>query len=213
MAIPAYKDRGGVNTSTGSASLNLSVPATRAARDILLAIVDINTGTALTPPAGWTLLRDSGQFNQSRVVVWMRECDGSEAASYTFTWGEVCQCSGVIACYTPGQSGGPTAAMTASSGSISSSTSLALAGIAAAPPGLLVGVIATFGANGGVTPPGTMTERMDAVNGNNLDMDLADEVFAGGATGTRTFTWTTAIASKAGALILLPAGGGPRMIV
>lgn len=88
----------GVGTTTNQAaggSITVNKPANVVAKDVLFAFIwnDKNLGASatVTTPAGWTLLataQSSGfTANQYRLSVYYRVSDGTDGASYTWTFG------------------------------------------------------------------------------------------------------------------------------
>src|SRR5438067_355847 len=69
-----------------SSKINLPVPAPISPGDVLVAIVDVLYSSSVTPPAGWTPIRNDVNVtgNHLRQAVYFRVVTGGEPASYTW---------------------------------------------------------------------------------------------------------------------------------
>lgn len=79
-----------VGTSTGgdfTDEVTVSVPAGTQDGDYMVALVTANDGTGITPPVGWTLVREDLFTTTSGVAMWVYErVAASEPADYTWSW-------------------------------------------------------------------------------------------------------------------------------
>ena len=80
--------RGASSAANATATtLVLPKPAGVVAGDVLLAAVAARGGPAITPPAGWTLVRLDANGSTLRQAIYVHMAGASEPASYTFTPG------------------------------------------------------------------------------------------------------------------------------
>lgn len=81
----SYESSASASNTSGTA-LVITKPASTASGDMLVVIVvqDGSEGTAVTLPAGWTLIHDI-VVSSSRTTVAYKEAGGSEGENYTFT--------------------------------------------------------------------------------------------------------------------------------
>ena len=83
-------------------SLVLPVPAGVATNDVLIAFVDVNTAPAITPPAGWTLIRSDTALGSGNAIIqsaYYHVAGASEPASYTWTLASSHAASGGMLAY------------------------------------------------------------------------------------------------------------------
>ena len=207
--------------------LDVAVPAGSTLGDTMIASIGIRPCSnvpagactvAVTPPAGWTLVRGVDQTSGGgtggegdRLFVYQRIATATEPATYTWTF------TGP-----PGNAGAAGSIATFQGVDVSSPI-VAEAGQATASslshdaPGIDTGIVAntmlvaTFTANasGSWTPPGTMTEMQDLSSSaapNTVGLTLATAMefrAATGVTGTRTATFSASPGATTGATHLL----------
>ena len=90
------------STSGGSSQVTIPVPAGVVANDVMIAQVTVRggSGTTLTAPAGWSLIRrDSDTTLQISEGIYLRVVSGSEPASYTWNFTAGNDAAGGIAAY------------------------------------------------------------------------------------------------------------------
>lgn len=176
-------------------TLTISVPAGTVADDVMVASVALRPSTVnITAPAGWTLIRlvDQNGGNTNRLATYYRVADGSEPASYTWTFtgathtgavGGIASFSGVdTATPIDSEAGQATAADTNHTAPDVTTTVTG---------GMLV-TIHEFSSAVTWTSPGGMTEAVDVASlptpdtlGLSMEMNY-EQRSATGATGTRT---------------------------
>jgi hypothetical protein len=167
---PAYGSAtSAANASAGAASLSIARPASTASGHFLVAgiTVDGGSGTTITPPAGWTLIRRQNSTTATNVsIATYYRVAGSEAGPYVWTFSPSVRASGGIIRFTGvdnsnpinvsnGNAGGPGTALSATQVTTTVANT-ALVGFLGTDTG------ATFTASGG-TP---LTERIDVRNTN-----------------------------------------------
>jgi len=144
------------------------------ADDFLLTQITLDSGAAtVTPPGGWTYLRDDGNGG-IRQYLFYRIASGGEPVSYTWTISNG-ESSGATSSFRGVDTGSPIdvhggQSVPGSNEITAPSVTTTVADV------LLVGF---FGHDDGLSidPPGTMTERWDAASGQTTT-EGADEVFA-----------------------------------
>ena len=169
-------------------SVNIPRPAGLVAGDAMLATIATRGGPTITPPAGWTLVRQDVSGTTMRQAVFVRIAGASEPTTYVFTLSSSQSAAGGIVAYSGVD---PTGPIDAHGGGVNaSSTSITAPSITTTGPGaMLVGLfgIAQLTTQ---TPPAGMTERYDqavpSTNTYKVTTAGADELApAAGATGTR----------------------------
>jgi MSHA biogenesis protein MshQ len=180
-----------------SSELTIDKPAGTSQGDVMLASISVRTSAiSVTPPAGWTPLRDTQQAagDSLRLLTYYRVATTGEPANYTFTFsggthagavGGITSYSGVDTT-TPidAQAGGVTASAT---------THIAPTVSASVPDDMLV-TVHSYASSGTWTVPPGMAESVDVASGTptastGVSMQInREERAASGATGTRTAT-------------------------
>jgi hypothetical protein len=196
-----------------SSTLTIARPATAAPGNVLVAVVAARqtSGVALSPPAGWTLLRrDSSSSGASLTqAVYIKVAGASEPASYVWTLGNKNAAAGAILAYAGVDASSPVAAH---SGRYISSGTVMTAPAVSAPAGAIV--LGFFGNNDAwpTTPPAGMTERVEALADGYWGVGVEGSDFLvtnAGTTGDKTAKSGTSNSSNIGQLVALrPAGGG-----
>ena len=169
----------------------------------------MNTAPAITPPAGWTLIRSDTALGSGNAIIqsaYYHVAGASEPASYTWTLASSHAASGGMLAYSGVStsnpidvSGGQTASSSANLTAPSVVTTVANA--------MLVGL---YGMNGirTLTQPAGMAERLEVANasGEKVTSEAADVVKAtAGATGTKVAT-SASSGKNVGQLIALRPG-------
>lgn len=177
--------------------------------DFLFAAIQVNSTTAITPPAGWTLREDTPvNGTTSHVSVYWKVAAG-EPGTWTFTLAAAQTCQGFVGVW-PGQDTGATPVDVSSENQAPpNSASLVAPGVTTTQANDLV--IAAWFWNGNRTvsaSPGDMTIRHQVTGGPGLV--IADGVqAAAGSTGTKTLTIASVTSWGAQLLAVKPAGGTP----
>ena len=201
---------------TSGSTIDLPVPAIVATDDLMIAQIAYNAtgGGIITPPAGWTLIDETGG-NGVTQALYYRVATASEPTTYSFTLssGATDTASGAITLY----DGVDTASPIDASGAQSNASAAAVTAPSISTTAANATLVAFYAVrdDGNGTPPAGMTERTDvnsAQGGAAADETLAlsaDETLgSAGSTGARTAT-TDATAGSIGALVALtPASGG-----
>ena len=208
-ASPVFKSASYATNNAIATTLVVPRPATFATGDLLLASIAIRGSSTISPPAGWTVIRNDLNGTNLRQVTWWKIATASEPATYTFTFSAGRLSAGAIHAY-----GGvhPTNPIDVSSGSINaSSTSLTATGVTTTVANDRLVAFYSMTTNATVTPPAGMTERgeqpgsestlprMTVIEGS--DQALA----AAGATGNRVATASAAATSIGQLFALRPA--------
>lgn len=175
--------------------LTINRPANAAAGDVMIASIAVRPSTiAVTPPAGWTLIRQVPQPNANSSVLstYYRVAGAAEPASYTWTFGGGAHTGAVggIA----GFSGVDTTTPIDDENGVATASSVNHAAPSVATTqsdGMLV-TVHELTSSRTWTPPGGMTEAVDIAsltpnNAGGISMEMNYEPRpATGATGTRT---------------------------
>ena len=200
----------GANTKT--TTLVLPRPSGTVSGDVLLASVALRSTTAITAPAGWTLVRVDPRATVFRQAIYVHVAGGAEPASYTWTFASARPAVGTIAAYSGVDSANP---IVAHSGidSAGSASITAPSLTTTVPNTRLLGFFAIVGTTT-IGPPGGMTERTEVATpagvSNPLTASLDDQpIPATGATGSRVATAAISAANIGQLVALRPGGGGP----
>jgi hypothetical protein len=187
----AFRSATAAANATAS-TLTLTRPTAVQAGDVLLATVDARGNPSVTPPSGWTLVRNDANSTTQVKATYSRVATASEPASWTFTLSAAQAASGAVLDYTGVDTTTPVAA---SAGQINNnwgvSTQTAPTVTTTAANSVVVSLFGT--SNAASATPGTgLTERADAASTAGsfaVDTEAADRVVAtAGATGTSTAT-------------------------
>jgi CSLREA domain-containing protein len=177
--------------SGGGNSITIARPAGVTTGDVLLASIAQPNDGAVTPPAGWTLIRSDVQGTSVRQDLFYRVATGSEPASYVFNLAQSGQSAGAIVAYDGVDTTSPIdvhggQANTASASYTAPSVTPTVSGA----------TLVAFYANttGTVTtPPAGMTERADHPSAAGATEIADEELVSAGSTGTRTATGTSSV--------------------
>ena len=177
---------------TNSTSLAISGPASTVPNDVMLASIDARggTGTAITAPSGWTLVRRDNSGTRLAKATYYKVAGASEPASYTWTFSPSVRASGGIVAYsnvattTPiNVSGGQVNASSTTVTAPSITTTVANA--------MLVGLFGTA-AGTRFTAPLDMAERYDLTTGSTANGTSSEGVdatqAAAGGSGAKSAT-------------------------
>jgi hypothetical protein len=211
-APPATIALRGVSTATSATgtkakTLTIATPAGVQAGDVMIAAITVRSSATVTPPAGWTPVRQSVSGGDLRQATYVSVAAAPVPASAGFVLKTKSVVAGAIAAY----SGVDTTTPVETSGAKInlSSTSITAPSVTSTIPGsMLVGVFGTA-INATVTPATGMVEQADIRTGSGpkkVAAELADETLAAaGATGTRVATASAAAVNIGTVVVLRPA--------
>lgn len=174
-----------------SNTLNLDVPAAIAEDDQIFVIATLKANQSVTtPPAGYTVVAQDSLTNGAKIIVYRKAAAGDETtATVKFSGGTK---SAMLIVYRGLDTTNPVA--TSSTATANDTTTLTVPSLSSPGPGAQL-VLATGGTGSllGVqtTPPATMTAHVAVDNQGGIASSISDETLAaGGATGTRTATFS-----------------------
>ena len=198
-------------TATGGAtSLTINKPTGVVDNDVMVAALEVSYDTAITAPAGWTLVRndyqnDGAGVNEFRLAIYYKTAS-SEGASYTWTFGVSQRASGGIVAYLGVNTLTPVdvEAVQANASSVSV-TAPSITTTVGDTRLVFIGTVGYWDST--YTPPTGMTERVDVSVGTDWgSITVADETRAAiGATGTRISTASATKTNRGALLALKPA--------
>ncbi len=183
---PAASDNGTSATTT----LDLAVPAGIVVNDFLVAQVAVRggTGTTITPPAGWTLIRRDNATTNLAQAIYYHVASGSEPATYTWTITSNRAAGGMVA-YQGVDASSPIDAQSGANDTTNTSSAVAAAAVTTTVANdMLVGFF-SIRSNSTFTPPAGMTEEYDGTGGSGSGpaAEAADlRQAAIGSSGTET---------------------------
>ncbi|HET7168477.1 MAG TPA: Ig-like domain-containing protein, partial [Candidatus Limnocylindrales bacterium] len=189
-------------------SLVIPAPAGAVSGDVLVAAVSVRGGPTITPPAGWTLVRQDINASTMRQALFVHVAGGSEPSSYTFTLSNAQSAAGGIVAYSGVDPANP---VDVHGGQVNAaSTSITAPSVTTTGPDRVL--VAFFGtpALTSMTPPSGMTERYDeavpSTNTYKVTSAAADGGAASaGATGTRVAVAANSAANIGQLVALRPA--------
>ena len=157
------------NAATGT--LTIAAPTSQAG-DVLLASVDYRGQSAVTAPAGWSLVRSDASGTAMRKATWVHVAAGSDPASWTWSFSAKPAAVGTILAY----SGVSTSAPVASSGGLAA-TSTAVTAPAATTQTAGDLVVGLFGVarTAAVAPPAGLTEVAEVTSPAGLTYPMTAE--------------------------------------
>jgi F5/8 type C domain-containing protein len=88
------------NTNASSTTLVINKPTQTADGDVMIAILQYNAGSTITPPAGWVQLTtiDNASYRSTAF----KKIASGEGASWTWTFGTASQCTGSVISFVGG---------------------------------------------------------------------------------------------------------------
>lgn len=205
--------RSSVTTHNGSGSTTLSLPPPNGTRtgDVLVTSIVVSSPGAnkapptVTAPAGWTLVATSANANV-RAAVFVYPNTVATPWSNTFTFSVAAKAVGGMTSYINVDTSNPIDVSAV--GSNTSGTSHVAPSVVTSGVNRLLTSVTGLAVTSSVTPPVTMTERIDAATPTgtkSATIETADQiVFTAGATGTRTSTSPTAATSQTVTYALRP---------
>lgn len=201
-----------------SGGVDLPLPASADAGDLLLAQVAMHThdfivqpgySNLLDGPSGWTLIREDFDGDHMAQALYYRVATGTEPGTYHWHNGSgdsSREIGGTIVAYSGVDTSAPIDDHDATVYSSNVSSFTAPSVVATADNARLV-VAVTQRTDGPITPDAAMTERSEITEGGRLVAELADEVLTSpGATGTRTATSGGTQTGVIQSLVLSPGG-------
>jgi hypothetical protein len=189
--------------ASGSSSLTINKPGGTASGNVLVATITAAGTGAITPPSGWTVIRDT--TTTLRQTSYFHVAGTSEPGSYAWTLGSAHLASGGIAAYSGVDTNVPVDASATGSGTSGSMTVPSVTTNVASD--LVIAVVGSTGtwSTNSVTPGASTTERYDVSNA-GTESEAADFTqTTAGATPTKTVTPATSGAWIAEAIALDPA--------
>jgi len=145
-------------TAANSSATTVTVPApTTTAGDVLIATVDYRGQSAVTTPAGWTLLRFDTNGTAMRKGTYLRTATTAEPAQWTWTFGAKPAAVASILAYSGVATSGPVESV---DGTVTTkSTAITAPSVTTTSAGdMVVGLFGVARA-AAITPPPQMTER------------------------------------------------------
>jgi hypothetical protein len=172
-------------TGSGATSLAITKPTGVASGHVMVATVTATATGALTPPSGWTAVKDTTQGTAIRQITYYRVAGTSEGTSYSWGLGTTRQASGGIADYSGVNNTAPIDA-SASAGGASGN---ALAGsVTTSVANDQVIVASGFNINTTVSPAAGTTERYDVPSPSTTEESADFAQASAGATASKTAT-------------------------
>ncbi|WP_240459839.1 PKD domain-containing protein, partial [Arthrobacter pascens] len=198
------------STETATTTVSLPAPTGRAAGDVLVASFTADKNPTTTVPAGWTAITNGLNIGSgARVFAYYRVAGSSDPGTYSWTLSTAVKWGGGISAYTGVNTTTPLDSTVASAVNATfSATSIAVPGVSTASNGaLLIGGLGFDSSTPAATAPTGWTERFETSGGQVAEQ--ADRTQpAAGASGTATWTFSSAKAVAAWRTALKPAGTG-----
>jgi len=202
------------NISTGSTSaagsqVTIPVPAGVLANDVMIAQVTVRggTGTTLTAPAGWSLVRRDNKARQIAEGIYVHVVTAaSEPSSYTWNFTAGNDAAGGIAAYTGVNTAAPIDVRGGQGNAASTSITAPSVTIPASHNAdRLLALFATSGTSG-ITLPGAITGRWNFhAIGLGISAAMGDASVPSGATGNYVAIQGTSTVNIGALVALLPA--------
>lgn len=192
----------------GSASVSPAKPSGVVAGDLLVAVCWSGAGAVCTwtAPAGWSAADASNSANGVGTYVFHRIADGTEGSSFTFTRSATGNNAGAMVVRITGAD--QTTPVAAAGVTGASSTTVVLPTVTASQAGtelLQLCLPISLGTFTWTPPAGAVQEAIIAASGTALNAMVGDETVGSGATGTRTWTHTTATTMRGAIVAINPA--------
>jgi hypothetical protein len=176
--------RAAAGTDTSGSSITISSPTGVQPNDVLLAAVywDNSSPVAVTPPTGWSLVRQDGRASFEEVALYTHVAGAAEPASYTWQLTRSVTVTGIIAAY-----GGVSGIDVQAGQTGTNSTVTAPSVTSTAANDWLIAVWSAWRNNVRLTPPTGMSLRGQFTSSDPIT--LADKPLGGpGPTGAQTAT-------------------------
>jgi PKD repeat protein len=198
------------STETVTTTVSLPAPEGRIAGDVLVASFTADKNPTVAVPAGWTAITSGLSISSgARAFAYYRVVGSSDPATYTWTLSTAVKWGGGITAYSGVNTTTPLdSAVATAVNTTYTATSIAVPGVTTASNGaLLIGGLGFDSSSPAATPPTGWTERFETSGGQVAEQ--ADRIQAtAGATGSATWTFSTAKAVAAWRTALKPAGSG-----
>ncbi len=172
-----------INNGTGTTGLTLPKPSGTAAGDVIIAqIVASQSGTSITAPSGWHLIRSTAASAGLKVATYYKVATSSEPSTYRWAFGATETATGGIASFIGVSTTSP---IDISSGRVNSGATALFYQITTTYPGDLVLAFVGVAGNSTVTPPSGFTETYDRralvapTTGRSAEMSRAPKWVAG----------------------------------
>jgi len=85
-AAPSYQEQATAVLASDGRSLTINKPTGTVQGDLLLAAISVDGTPNVSPPTGWTTIREGNSGSQVRLEVYYKVAGASEPSSYTFRW-------------------------------------------------------------------------------------------------------------------------------
>ncbi|MCA1628230.1 MAG: fibronectin type III domain-containing protein, partial [Acidobacteria bacterium] len=184
--------RGASTANPGnSSSITMAKPTAVVSGDVMVAAIWIKGGSTeigtITPPPGWTLVRNENYYNLDALVTYYKVATSSEPAGYTWSFSTSPGLLGGIVAYSGVNQTTPIDA-SAGDQSFYGSTSVPAPSVTTTVANTHMISFFAYYDPGSFTPPAGMTERFDISNSVSFMSFSADDESrpSAGPTGTRT---------------------------
>jgi hypothetical protein len=179
--------RGVSGGDTNGSALTISRPAGVQANDVLIAAVywDNTSQPAITPPAGWTLVRQDGSTSFEEVAVYSHVAGASEPGSYAWGSSSSVGFTGIISAYSGVNTISPIDVTGGQTGTTPNPVAPSVTSTSA--NAQLIAIWSAWNAGLSLTAPSGMTTRLSFTGSDPIT--LADKSLASiGPTGAQTST-------------------------
>jgi hypothetical protein len=209
-----FRSAATAQTGSGASSLVISVPSGVVAGDVMIAAVDAEGSTAITPPGGWSSTGlFAGTTNYGYSGVYFRVAGSSEPSSYSWSLGTSRKAVGKITAYTGVENSAPIEVTATTAGGLTGTSDSAPSITTTVANTTVLMEFAALNSLGSftITPPTGTNTRASAFTsgaGSVVGAEVQDFVQAtAGATGTKTFKPSASISWGAITIALKPGTG------
>lgn len=195
------------STETATTTVSLPAPTGRVAGDVLVPSFTADKNPTVAVPAGWTAITSGLSIGSgARVFAYYRVVDSADPSTYTWTLSTAMKWGGGITAYTGVNTTTPLDSSVATATNTTySATSITVGSVTTASNGaMLIGGLGFDSSNPAATPPSGWTEVWETSGGQVAEQANRVQATAG-ATGTDTWTFSTAKAVAAWRTALKPA--------
>ena len=188
-------------------SIAVTVPAASQVGDVLIGHISVDDDTpGFNTPSGWTLVATNTAGDGWGHAAYYRVADGTEPASYTFSWTISAESTAAISLYSGIDAGAPINATATSHGDDSPLTAPSV--VTTVADTVVVRLVSADHSHD-FSPPGGHTERYDLSSGDVSGSTADTSQSTIGATGTANFVygndkWTTTTIALAAAPPCVP---------
>ena len=173
------------NGTNSGTSMGISKPAGTLTGHLMVAQISVRDQVVggITPPAGWTLIRETNNADRITVASYYKVATGTEPGSYTYTWSSLNDATGTIVSFA--NAAVPVDVISANA--VGTSTTITIGQIDPSVANtMLVALYATRIGTTWTTYPTGMTTRADQIVGANIRSLFATQrLTADTLTGTR----------------------------